>query len=97
MIDKIRLRAKGELPSNYHANFGKGFDEKCVKFLPVNYDEVVERVKQGGRPEEILDCALKMGSDPMKTIFTCGTNSCASAAGTMKSPKYWNAPKKKQG
>jgi Domain of unknown function (DUF5069) len=64
MIDKIRLRAKGELPSNYHANFGKGFDEKCVKFLPVNYDEVVERVKQGGRPEEILDWCFENGQRP---------------------------------
>ena len=33
MLDKIRLHAKGELPSDYHANLGKGFDEKCVKFL----------------------------------------------------------------
>jgi len=30
MLDKIRLHAKGELPSDYHANLGVGFDEKCV-------------------------------------------------------------------
>ena len=24
MLDKIRLHAKGELPSDYHANLGKG-------------------------------------------------------------------------
>ena len=48
MLDKIRLHAKGELPPDYHANLGKGFDEKCVKFLRVNYDDLVERVKEGG-------------------------------------------------
>src|SRR5439155_18866999 len=46
MLDKIRLHAKGELPSDYHANLGKGFDEKCVKFLRFNYDGLVERVRQ---------------------------------------------------
>jgi gluconokinase len=30
MLDKIWLHAKGELPSDYHENLGKGFDEKCV-------------------------------------------------------------------
>jgi gluconokinase len=29
MLDKIRLRAKGELPSDYHANLGIGFDENA--------------------------------------------------------------------
>ena len=33
MLNKIRLHAKGELPSDYHENLGRGFDEKCVKFL----------------------------------------------------------------
>ena len=55
MLDKIRLHAKGELPSDYHANLGTGFDEKCVKFLRVDYDELVDRVKQGGTDHEILD------------------------------------------
>ncbi len=48
MLDKIRVHGKGELPSDYHANLGKGFDEKCVIFLRVNYDQLVERVKKGG-------------------------------------------------
>ena len=38
MLDKIRMHAKGKLPSDYHANLGKGFDEKCVRFLCVHYD-----------------------------------------------------------
>ena len=48
MLDKIRLHAKGELPSDYHANLGKGFDEKCVKFLRVDYD-AAGRARQTGR------------------------------------------------
>ena len=54
----------GELPSDYHANLGKGFDEKCVKFLRVDYDGLVERVKQGGTDKEILDWCFTVGRKP---------------------------------
>jgi hypothetical protein len=64
MLDKIRLHAKGELPSDYHANLGTGFDEKSVKFLRVDYDWLVERVKQGGTDEEILDWCFTVGRKP---------------------------------
>ena len=64
MLDKIRVHANGELSSDYHANLGKGFDEKCVKFLRVDYDELVERVKQGGADGEILDWCFTVGRKP---------------------------------
>jgi gluconokinase len=64
MLDKIRLHTKGELPSDYHANLGKGFDEKCVRFLRVNYDELAERVKKGGTDEEILQWCFSVGRRP---------------------------------
>jgi hypothetical protein len=64
MLDKIRLHAKGELPQDYHANLGKGFDEKCVKFLRIDYDQLVERVKQGGSDEEILEWCFQNGRRP---------------------------------
>ena len=64
MLDKIRLHAKGELLSDYHANLGKGFDEKCVRFLRVNYDELAERVKKGGTNEEILQWCFSVGRRP---------------------------------
>jgi hypothetical protein len=64
MLDKIRLHGKGELPPDYHANLGKGFDEKCVKFLRVDYDELVERVKKGGPDEEILEWCFTIGRQP---------------------------------
>src|ERR1700746_3705717 len=64
MLDKIRMHAKGELPSDYHANLGKGFDEKCVKFLRINYDQLVDRVKQGGTDEQILQWCFDHGRRP---------------------------------
>ena len=64
MLDKIQLHAKGELPSDYQANLGKGFDEKCVNFLRVDYDELVERVRQGGTDDEILDWCFTVGRKP---------------------------------
>jgi Domain of unknown function (DUF5069) len=64
MLDKIRLHAKDELPSDYHGNLGKGFDGKCVNFLRVDYDELVERAKQGGTDEEILQWCFTAGRQP---------------------------------
>ena len=64
MLDKIRLHTKSELPSDYHANLGKGFDERCVRFLRVNYDELAERVKKGGNDEEILQWCFSVGRRP---------------------------------
>ena len=64
MLDKIRLYAKGELHPEYHANLGKGFDEKCVTFLRINYNQLVERVKQGGSDEEILQWCFSVGRKP---------------------------------
>ena len=64
MLDKIRLHAKGGLPSDYHANLGTGFDEKCVKFLRVDYAGLVKRVNQGGTDAEILDWCFTSGRKP---------------------------------
>ena len=64
MLDKIRLHAKDELPSDYHANLGKGFDDKCVTFLQVNYDDLVEQVKKGDTDQEILQWCFSLGRRP---------------------------------
>lgn len=66
MLDKIRLHAKGELPSAYRENLGKGFDEKCVKFLRIDYDALVEQVKQGGTDDEILQWCFTVGRKPFE-------------------------------
>jgi Domain of unknown function (DUF5069) len=64
MLDKIRLHARGELPPDYHENLGKGFDEKCVTFLQIDYDQLVEHVKRGGSDEEILQWCFSVGRKP---------------------------------
>src|SRR5881409_3984072 len=46
LIDKIRQHVKGQLPSDYQANLGRGFDSACTTFLRIDYNRLVERVKQ---------------------------------------------------
>jgi gluconokinase len=64
MIDKIRTHAEEKLPGEYQANLGKGFDESCVKFLHVAYNDVVDRVAEGGSDEEILKWCFEKGRHP---------------------------------
>ena len=64
MLDKIRLNAAGQLPAEYQPNLGGGFDERCINFLSIDYDALVERVKQGGGDEEILEWVWKEGRKP---------------------------------
>ena len=64
MIDKIRLHAAGQLPMDYQSNLGSGFDERCVNFLSVEYPALVERVKQGGTDEEILNWCFAQSRQP---------------------------------
>lgn len=64
MLDKIRSHVKGELSADYRPNLGKGFDEKCVTLLRINYDQLVERVKQGGTDEEMLQWCFSVGCRP---------------------------------
>ena len=64
MLDKIRAHAKGELPEEYQANLGRGFDASCIRFLRVNYDQLVDRVKEGGSDEEILHWCFNAGRRP---------------------------------
>jgi Domain of unknown function (DUF5069) len=64
MMDKIRTHAQGKLPADYQANLGKGFDERCVRFLRLDYHQLVERVKQGGTDDEVLHWCFGMGRQP---------------------------------
>lgn len=64
MLDKIRLNAAGQLPDEYHANLGGGFDERAVHFLWIDYPALVERVKEGGNDEEILEWCCQRGRKP---------------------------------
>jgi len=64
MLDKIRSHAKRELPEDYQANLGRGFDASCITFLRVAYDQLVERVKQGGADEDIFQWCFSKGRQP---------------------------------
>ena len=64
MLDKIRRHTAGELPAEYQANLGKGFDASCVAFLRVPYEQVVERTNLGGSDEEILEWCFATGRRP---------------------------------
>jgi hypothetical protein len=64
MLRKIRLRAAGKLPEDFHPNMGKGFDGRCVRFLGVSYDALVERVLECGSDEEIFSWCQEKGTKP---------------------------------
>jgi hypothetical protein len=64
MLDKIRLNEAGELPADYQPNLGIGFDGRCINFLSVKYPALVERVKEGGTDDEVLDWCFSQGRQP---------------------------------
>ena len=67
MLDKIRLKARGELPPDYFVGADDDptmFDARCTRFLGVNYGELAIRALQGGSDEEILEWCFKQGRRP---------------------------------
>jgi hypothetical protein len=64
MLDKIRSRARGELPAEYVENVETDFDQKCAMFLGVNYELVVDYVNNGLSDNAILQSCFGMGHRP---------------------------------
>jgi len=67
MLNKIRLKARGELPPDYFTGVDENptmFDARCTRFLGVNYDDLVERTLKGGPDEEILEWCFEHGRRP---------------------------------
>ena len=67
MLDKIRLKARGELPLDYFVGVDDDptmFDARCTRFLGVNYDELADRTLKGGSDEEILEWCFEHGRRP---------------------------------
>jgi len=66
MLDKIRLHARGALPTAYHANMGDHrpplLDARCCRFLGADYARLRARTLQGGCDEEILSWAHANGA-----------------------------------
>ncbi len=63
-VDKIRLQAKGQLPEEYRATLGDGFDGKLCRFLRVSYADLVERVLDGGTDDELMEWCFHRGRTP---------------------------------
>ncbi len=65
MLDKLRLKDRGQLPSDYnYAGCGVWdcFDARFCRFFGVDVPQLVERVSSGGTDEEILEwCFEKFG------------------------------------
>ncbi len=64
MLDKIRLKAKGELPPGYFVGIDPDptvFDARCTRFLGVDYNELRDRTLKGGSDEEILEWCFEHG------------------------------------
>jgi hypothetical protein len=69
MLDKIRLREQGKLPSDYKC--GTGTDGRVCRFLHVEHAAIVERVIAGGTDQEILEWCYAHGRKPNEEeIFT---------------------------
>jgi uncharacterized protein DUF5069 len=68
MLDKIRLKAAGQLAEGYFLGLEPDdtvFDARCVRFLKVDYDELRKRTLEGGTDEEILEwCYQRSGKRP---------------------------------
>ncbi len=67
MLDKIRAHAKGELPQDYQANLGRGFDSSCTDFLGIEYPRLAQRVHDGGSDEDLLRWCFENGRRPTET------------------------------
>jgi gluconokinase len=63
MLDKIRQHLSGELHSDYRENLGapQTADSALCNFLRIHHRDLVERVKQGGTDEEILEWCFEKG------------------------------------
>jgi gluconokinase len=61
MFDKIRLHAAGELPADYHANLGTGFDGRCCSFLGVGYPALKAHALSGCADSDLLAWCHEQG------------------------------------
>jgi len=68
MLDKIRLHLAGQLPDEYHPNFGlhAGLDGHLCGLLGIEHGELYKRVQQGGSDGDIADWCFQRGLRPNK-------------------------------
>jgi Domain of unknown function (DUF5069) len=64
MLDKIRLKAAGELHSDLHENVGIGFDKRCTDFLHISHAQLAQRVLEGLDDAAALEWSFATGRKP---------------------------------
>ncbi len=64
MVEKIRLMAAGTLHPDLHANLGTGFDQRCVDFLRVPYEELAKKAGEGLDDDALLEWCFTEGRRP---------------------------------
>ena len=69
MLDKIRLHLAGQLPEDFHRNYGLsvGLDGQLCGFLNVTFADVEARVREGGTDAEIAEWIFVRGLRPNRT------------------------------
>jgi hypothetical protein len=62
MLDKIRLKARNELPTDYNVGVKEwyDFDARCTRFLGVKYSALKQRVLEGARTRSCCAGASSM-------------------------------------
>jgi hypothetical protein len=63
MLDKIRCHLRGELPEEYRPHFGlnSGLDGMLCAMLGVTHADLIERMRDGGNDEELLEWCYAHG------------------------------------
>ena len=66
MLDKSRLHLEGRLPDEYRPNLGSalGLDGHLCGFLGISFEDLCERIRQGGSDEEIVEWCFHTGCRP---------------------------------
>jgi hypothetical protein len=61
MCSKIRLHAEGNLPEQFHALLGNGFDGRTCRYLGVSYEDVRSGVLAEKSDAEVLELCFGHG------------------------------------
>ena len=63
MLDKLRLKARGELPSDYNVGTRDWyfFDARCARFLGVRFADLRKQALRGGTDLQLLRWCFKNG------------------------------------
>ncbi len=93
MLDKIRLHAKEQLPTDY--NRGHGFDGRLCRFLHIDYASLVEKALEEKEDQKVLEWCYSNGRRPTEEeIFVF--NAFLSKRGWQDDVSAWVEEQKKK-